>query len=138
MVCETAPAVDDSTPEGTTRIARYAPHTVRVEVVADRPAYLVLTDTWYPGWTARLDGGPVRLWRANHAFRLVRVPAGASTVVFRYRPLSVWAGLAVSAGTAGLVLAAAVLRWRGLAGPGWLRPATRSSAPASPPTPGAH
>lgn len=105
--CETAPAFDDSTPGGTARIARYGPHTVRVEVAADRPAYLVLTDTWYPGWTARLDGGPVRLWRANHAFRAVSVPPGEHVVEFTYEPSWLALGLAVT--TASLVAVGAML-----------------------------
>jgi hypothetical protein len=123
---------------GTARIVSDRSEEVMVQMQASAAGFLFLSDQLYPGWSATVNGAPAEILRANHAFRLVRVPAGESTVVFRYRPLSVWAGLTVSAGTAGLVLAAAVLRWRGLAGPGWLRPATRSSAPASPPTPGAH
>jgi hypothetical protein len=123
---------------GSARIASDRSEEVVVETQASAAGFVFLSDQFYPGWTATVNGAPAEILRANHAFRLVRVPAGASTVVFRYRPRSVWAGLAVSAGTVALVLAACLVRLRLRA---WLRgagltPATRSSAPASPPTPG--
>jgi len=59
---------------------------VSLEVRADGPGWLVLFDTWAPGWTARVDEMPVALERANGMFRLVRIPAGTATVEFRYLP----------------------------------------------------
>jgi len=80
----------------------------RVEVVtdADRPGWLVLLDTYYPGWQARVDGKPEPVRPANGFFRAVRVPAGRHQVRFEYRP-SHWRlawGL-----TAGAALLAALL-----------------------------
>jgi hypothetical protein len=84
------------------------PDTVVVGVQTAAPAWLVLTDTWFPGWQVTVDGQEQALWRANHAFRAVRVPSGAHEVVFRYRPTSLLAGLALSAlgglGVAGVLL----------------------------------
>jgi hypothetical protein len=125
---------------GSARIASDRSEEVVVETQASAAGFLFLSDQLYPGWSATVNGAPAEILRANHAFRLVRVPAGASTVVFRYRPRSVWAGLAVSAGTVALVLVASLVRLRMRARPrrAGLTPATRSSAPASPPTPGGH
>ncbi len=60
------------------------------------PAILVLSDAYYPGWKAIVDGVEVPIYRANHAFRAVFLPAGARRVEFVFRPLSVSVGLVVS------------------------------------------
>jgi len=74
------------------RIALYEPEHVRIEVAPERAAWLVLTDTWYPGWQAEVDGAPAPILRANGLYRAVRVPAGAREVRFDYRPASLRAG----------------------------------------------
>jgi hypothetical protein len=64
------------------------PNEVIIDLDGKSAGLLVLTDPWYPGWTCRIDGEPVRIWRANYAFRGVMVPAGAKEVVFRFEPQS--------------------------------------------------
>jgi len=89
------------------------PNMVHVTVSATTPGWIVLSDVWYPGWQAWVDGSRVKLWRANHLFRAVEAPAGEHEIVFHYRPLSFWAGLALS-----------VLSWVGLLFTLILRPVT--------------
>lgn len=79
------------------------PETVRVATASACPGYLVLTDTYTPGWSATLDGEPVPIHFADLAFRAVRVPAGEHEVAFRYAPAGIKLGLALSC--AGLALA---------------------------------
>ncbi len=86
-------------------IVTYEPERVEVETNSPRDGFLVLSDTFRPGWTALVDGAPAPIWRAQTAFRAVRVPSGTHQVVFRYRPLSLRIGAAVSV-VALLVLAA--------------------------------
>jgi len=78
----------------TASILAYAPEHVRI--ATQGAGYLVLTDAWYPGWAATLDGVPVPILRADLMFRAVWVPAGAHTVEFRFEPDSVRAGLWIS------------------------------------------
>jgi hypothetical protein len=99
------------------RIVRYEPEAVEIEVAPERDAWLVLTDTFHPGWEARVDGAPAPILRANGLYRAVRVSAGSQRVGFEYRPMSLRAGLAVSLLSA---LAVAVLAWQG-GRRGWLR-----------------
>lgn len=81
---------------------------VRLQVDAPAAGFLVLTDQHYPGWSATVNGAPAPILRANVAFRALRVPPGRSTVEFVYRPLSLRAGIAVSAVSWALVLAYAL------------------------------
>ncbi len=74
----------------------YAPEEVIVDVTTDAPGYLVLTDTFYPGWRASVDGEPAEISRADVAFRAVRLEPGAHRVEFRYRPASVRWGAWIS------------------------------------------
>jgi hypothetical protein len=82
---------------GAIRILEEHPAERRFHVTTDAPAYLVFAETWYPGWSATVNGAPVPLWRANLAFQAVAVPAGESEVVFRYRINHFLTGAAVSA-----------------------------------------
>jgi hypothetical protein len=72
------------------------PNGVTIRAALDGPGYLVLADTWYPGWQATVDGVPTEVLRANHAFRAVRLEAGEHTVEMAYRPTVVLVGGAVS------------------------------------------
>jgi hypothetical protein len=82
---------------GTARIEHYSADRVRISGESDRGGYLVLTDSWFPGWTARVDGQETRVERADHAFRAVKIGPGHHDVEFRYAPMSVRLGLALSA-----------------------------------------
>ncbi len=79
---------------------------IALTVTLDRDGYVVVSDTYYPGWRVYVDGEPRPLLRADHLFRAVAVPAGTHEITFEYAPLSVTVGLAISA--------TAVLIWIGL------------------------
>ncbi len=72
-------------------------HSVRLDVDAPVRSLLVLTDSWYPGWTASVDGRPAPLARVNWRFRGVYLESGTHLVGFDYRPRRILAGATVSA-----------------------------------------
>ncbi|MFA7336433.1 MAG: YfhO family protein [Candidatus Obscuribacterales bacterium] len=76
---------------------------------------LVLTDTFYPGWKATIDGKDTDILRANLLFRAVLVPAGEHNVSFEYDPLSFRLGVILAALSTLLIV-------RGLIVPLLLRP----------------
>jgi len=94
---------------GEVSIERYEPERVVLATRGPQPGLVVLTDAWYPGWEARLDGAPVPLHHANVAFRGVVVPAGEHTVEMRYRPASFRRGAALAGVGAAALLAAWVV-----------------------------
>ncbi len=108
VILDQGPDMPADAPE---RGERYAPATiieetpthVRVRCSSSASGYLVLADTYYPGWSATVNGVETPLRRANAMFRAVPIPVGGSMVEFVYRPSSVSRGLKVSA--AGLLLA---------------------------------
>jgi hypothetical protein len=77
-------------------IDEYAPGYARLRVQAPAAGYLVLTDSFYPGWRASVDDRPAPILRADLLFRAVAVPAGEHTVRFWFDPDSLKLGLALS------------------------------------------
>ena len=73
---------------------------INLRLRAPSQGWLVLSDVWYPGWQARVDGQVTHIWRANYLFRAVRVEAGEHDVVFTYKPLSFTLGSLASLFTA--------------------------------------
>ena len=71
---------------GEVEISEYTDIRVALTVTSDAPGYLVLTDAYYPGWTATVNGEVTPIQRADVMFRAVSIPAGTSEVVFAYRP----------------------------------------------------
>jgi hypothetical protein len=100
---------------GEARITEYATGEVRVAVTADRPSLLVLTDNYYPGWQARLNGEPAPVLRANHAMRAVALPAGSHEIVFRFRPRDFYIGFGIY--VAGLLILGVYGAWLGVRRP---------------------
>ena len=94
-------------PPGRAHISSYERERVVVDAEAPSPALLVLTDNWYPGWKATVDGREAEVHRVDYLLRGVAVPAGRHRVELRFEPATAKAGLAVS-GAALLVLAGAV------------------------------
>ncbi|PIW67572.1 MAG: hypothetical protein COW10_04930, partial [Candidatus Omnitrophica bacterium CG12_big_fil_rev_8_21_14_0_65_42_8] len=55
-----------------------------------------LSDTYYPGWKAIVDGKYQKIIRADYILRAVRLEPGAHTVDFIYSPGSFKAGLFIT------------------------------------------
>ncbi len=70
------------------KIENYSPNKVSVKTSADGDSILFLSDSFYPGWKAFVDGKETEILRADYAFRAVFVPKGIHTVVFSYEPFS--------------------------------------------------
>jgi len=72
------------------------PNKVKVDVDATIPAMLVLTEIWYPGWEASVDGAPVELYRVNYLQRGVWLNAGKHRIELIFRPKSWRIGMNIS------------------------------------------
>jgi hypothetical protein len=79
-----------------TVIRDQGPQSVELAVEVPEGGWLVLADTWFPGWIAELDGQATDSYPANGVMRSVWVPAGQHTVAFHYRPITVPVGLVLT------------------------------------------
>ncbi len=87
---------------GRASITHYSNNRVVVAVDSPGQSVLVLSDAYDPGWRATLDGEPILVFPAYHAFRGAVVPEGKHEVIFEYRPRAFQIGLWTS--IVGLVL----------------------------------
>jgi hypothetical protein len=79
-------------PAGSVTFERDEPDHLSLRVSAPGYRLLVLADTFYPGWHARIDGQERRIFPSDVLFRGVVVPPGVHQVTFDYRPISLWLG----------------------------------------------
>ena len=98
LVTDSAAAVSSgsSTP-ATVSVRQWDPGSLTIDVDAAREAFLVVAESSYPGWRARLDGVDVPIVSTNVAFQGLRVPAGRHVVQMSFVPVSLLRGLAIAA-----------------------------------------
>jgi hypothetical protein len=90
-------------------LTEFSPSRLVVEVDQVSDGLLVLSELYYPGWRATVDGRQAPIHRADAVLRAVEVPAGQHQVEMTFDPLSVKLGLAISGTT--LLLSLAYVLW---------------------------
>jgi hypothetical protein len=83
---ETDSVLDSAQANSSVHITNAENNRVQIEVQSHKAGFLVLADTWYPGWQASVNGRTTPVLRANYVLRAVTVPAGKSVVEFRFAP----------------------------------------------------
>ncbi len=109
-------AMPDTVP-GAVRSAEVRPGQYRfeLEAAAPGPAYLFVSENFYPAWQARVDGRPAPVVRAQMSLIAVPLPQGARVVEVEYRSSRYGLGRAITLGTV-VVLVGLVLYGRGRLG----------------------
>ena len=69
---------------------------MEVETESTSGAFLITSDTNYPGWKATIDGEPAKIYQTDYVLRGVAVPAGSHLVQFKFSPRSFYVGASVS------------------------------------------
>jgi len=92
-------ALKSSMPEGEedVKITGYLPHRVTVEVTMHNPGFLILSDTYYPGWKVTVDGREEKIFPTDYLIRGVFLEKGDHSVEFSYEPMSFTIGVIISA-----------------------------------------
>ncbi len=77
-------------------IVNYSFNEINVKVNSNKNQWLVLSETYYPGWYAKIDDKLVKSYCANYILRAVYVPSGEHKIRFFYKPKSVIIGCFIS------------------------------------------
>jgi uncharacterized membrane protein YfhO len=105
-------------------IRSYDTDQIQMEARTNSRALLVLSEMYYPGWRAELDGVPVKIEKVDGALRGIAVPAGNSQVTLVYAPRSViWGAILSLASIVSVIIFGAI---------NFLRPDRKQSASAEP------
>lgn len=103
-------APDANATNGTVNVTAHAPEHMTFAVNAPANGLLVVSENFYPGWRAAVDGQPTEILRADLALRAIPVGAGQHRVEMWYDPVSFKLGAAISIAT--LVGCVVFLVWR--------------------------
>jgi hypothetical protein len=78
------------------RFLSYEADRISLDVTAESPGLLILSELYYPGWGATVNGRPTEIYKVDGALRGIVVPRGESRIAVEYAPFSFYAGLALS------------------------------------------
>jgi hypothetical protein len=78
-----APAVTVIDPQKV-KVVTYESQRMTLEVDAPGDGWLVVTDSWSPGWTASVNGRATQIMGANFVFRAVPATAGRNVIDFQF------------------------------------------------------
>jgi hypothetical protein len=82
------------------QVEQVSPNELLIHTQTDAERFLVLSEMWFPGWRAQLNGMPLPIYRTNYLLRGIVVPPGTHTIRMVYRPTSVLFGAATTVITA--------------------------------------
>ena len=77
-------------------ITERTPLKMTLELNVSENGWLMISETWYPGWKADIDGKNVPVYRADLLFRAVYVESGIHSIEFFYFPMMFFTGLGIS------------------------------------------
>ena len=77
-------------------IKQYKENIVSITTNITSNGLLVLSDNYYPGWKAYVDGKETKIYRANYTFRAIILSKGNHIIKFNYQPESLKTGVIIS------------------------------------------
>jgi uncharacterized membrane protein YfhO len=89
---------------------RYRPNHVTIKTRQEGNGFLVLMDSYFPGWSVKVDGKEKPVLQANHFYRAVQLGPGKHTLEFEYFPEGFKLGLMMS-GISLLLFALGCVLW---------------------------
>lgn len=75
------------------------PNRIKIDADIKIPAMMILTELWYPGWYAEIDGKPAKVLRVNYCQRGIWVEEGEHTIKIFFEPFAWKLGCFITLGT---------------------------------------
>jgi hypothetical protein len=94
------------------KVKKYEPQRIELETRNSQSGFLILSEVYYRGWDARVDGIKVPVERVNYTLRGIPVPPGTHQVEFSFRAPSFRNGAIYSALGVVLLLAGTIISSR--------------------------
>lgn len=82
--------------EAAWEIIAYEPNRVEIEVTSNSHLFFTLSDNYYPGWHAYIDGKKTKLFQGYYLLRTIIVPEGRHKIEFIFEPRLFYLGLMIS------------------------------------------
>jgi hypothetical protein len=108
----TVPLAPANTAVESVRFLRYEPERMEMDVTAANSGMLVLSEMYYPGWVAKVNGKPVEIVRVDGALRGIPVSAGGNRIEMEYASTTFRVGAAISLLTLACFLVGWYLTWK--------------------------
>ncbi|MDP3057630.1 MAG: YfhO family protein [bacterium] len=77
-------------------IIEYKPDYIEIKTDSIENGILFLSEIYYPGWEAYVDGVKTEIYQADYMFRSIKLPSGNHTIKFTYNPKIFKTGAAIS------------------------------------------
>lgn len=91
-----AQIADCSNADGQVSLIDENPNQLVIDVDSTTSGWVMISDVWYPGWRAWIDGERTSVLRADYLFRAVANPSGSRRIVMAYQPVEFYLGAALS------------------------------------------
>ena len=90
----------------------YLSNKVKIAIELDNDGFLVLSDTYYPGWKAFIDGKETTIYKTDYILRSILLEKGAHSVEFIYDPISFKIGYIITLSTTFVLIIIGILKYR--------------------------
>lgn len=91
-----SPQFDSAESKSRAEVTSYKPTKVNIHTSSKAPKLLFISDNYFDGWKAKVDGDDTEVLRADYTFKAVPLTPGEHEVEFYYDPLSFKVGLVIS------------------------------------------
>lgn len=84
------PKLPDNSENGLVEIIESKNHSMKLKALT--PGLVIINDTWYPRWKARVDGADAEIYRVNNSMRGIVSPRAGSEIemVYDERNIKIW------------------------------------------------
>jgi hypothetical protein len=89
-------SLERENPNSSLEIVQLSDMDIQLRTNGSHSQFLVMSDIYYPGWVATIDGVPTRIFRTNYVLRGLLIPKGDHVVSLQYKPRSFVLGAGIS------------------------------------------